>query len=244
MTKQNGELVKLDEARFPALVGDSNVLESIRQSMAGEEISPADLTRIKVPSGGTTSWVIEDLDGEATAKTIEGVIVHIARRRAYWPDPNPTAIPPQCSSLDCVAGIGDPGGACRTCRHNEWGTAVRSDGKPGPGKACKETKLIFLLRDGAHLPDVVSAPPASLKAMRKFQLSLGAKGLTYFSVVTRLGLEKAQNNDGTAYARIVPQVAGRLDPEAVNRLMAYCQDLEGLFDAVVMDADDVETAEV
>lgn len=239
------DLITLTDARFPALAGNgADVLATIQQNMGGEEISPFDLTRIKVPAGGTTSWVIEDIDGEQTAKALEGVIVHIARRRAYWPDANPSSTPPQCSSLDCVTGIGTPGGECEKCPLNQFGSAAKPDGSQGAGKACKETKLLFLLRDGAHLPDVVACPPASLGPLRKFQLSLGSKGLTYFSVVTRLELEKAQSRDGTAYARVRPSVAGRLDPEAVGSMMAYCQGLQGLFDRVTIAADDVETQEV
>lgn len=225
---------------YPALAGGMEVVENIRQNLGGESVSPQDLNRIKVPAGGGTSWVVTDADGEETsAKSIEGIIVHIARRRAYWPDANPSGDPPQCASVDCVIGIGEPGGECATCPLNQFGSSHKGDGSTGRGKACKETKLLFLLREGCLLPDVVVVPAASLKAIKQYQLKL-ANTAPYWGVVTRLELTRTQNRDGISYAQITPKKAGTLDREAAAGILKYAQALQTLFSSVEVGPDDVD----
>jgi hypothetical protein len=212
-------------------------LKIIQDNMGGETVSPGDLARIKVPSGGGLFWTVTDADGqEQPVKTLDGIIVHITRRRAYWQGSEPSGDPPDCSSSDCLVGVGNPGGQCASCPLNQFGTSHKPDGSQGRGKACKETKLIFLLREGLLLPDVVSVPPASLKGLRQWQLKLGAP---YWSILTRLGLEKTSNKDGTEYARIVPTKLGLLPQDLARQILGYANALQGVFAAVQLQQDDV-----
>ena len=233
----SNELVTLSVEQYPVLAGGGDVARTIRHNLGGEQVTPGDLSRIKVPSGGATNWSVTGPDGEeAAVKTLEGIIVHTSRRRAYWDNPNPTGDPPACSSVDCLQGIGDPGGDCDSCQFNQFGSAVKPDGTAGRGKACKESRLVFLLRQGATLPEVVAVPAGSLKPVKQYLLKLG---MPYWAVITRLSLTRTQNKDGIAFAQIAPAMIGVLDPEASKAIMAYAQELQAVFMAVGVDHSEV-----
>lgn len=233
------ELVVSKET-FPILAAGYNVAEVIRQNMGGEQITAQDLNRIRVPTGGATTWSVPSVDGgDEAMKALQGVIMHIARRRAYWKGIEVTGLPPDCASSDCTTGIGDPGGDCELCPNNQFGSAISPDGSPGAGKACKETKLIFLLREGQMLPDVVIAPPGSLKAMRQYQFRLPAP---FPAVVTKLELAKATSRNNHAYAQVVPTMVGRVPEELARATIAYAQQLHDVFSATVSSGDFDENA--
>lgn len=223
--------------QWPVLSPQSEAAQLIRENMAGDEVSVSDLTRIKVPSGGGTIWTVPSIEGDSPEKSLEGIIIHVTRRRAYWPSPEPSNEPPQCSSIDCVNGSGDPGGDCATCPFNEFGSALRPGGKKGRGKACKESALLFLLRPGHNLPEVVRTPPASLRAVRQYRLNLK---VPYYSCITRLSLKAEKNKDGTPYASIVPEYVGPLDPTMADFVKRYAESLVGVFNAVAEDHNDME----
>jgi hypothetical protein len=226
------EIALIDPKEYPVLLADASLAETILGNMAGESVSPSDLNRIKVPAGGSTTWVYQDSDGEEkSAKTLDGIIVHIARRRAYWPSKKLTGERPTCSSDDAIRGVGTPGGLCGAsgkpgcCPYNEFGSAVGDDGTPRSGKACKEKKLIFILRPGQMLPDIVDAPPSSLKQLRTYQFRLG---VPFCSIVTRLALVK-------------PTKIGIVPPEQVQQIMAYAQALQTVFAQVSMEEEGRES---
>jgi len=226
------ELTTLKKEQWPVLADSKAIAESIVQNMAGEEISADLLNRIKVPAGGGTMWTVTDEAGEESAvKILEGVILHIARRRAYWPNPEPTAEPPQCSSGNMMAGVGDPGGKCDVCPHNQFGTAGK--GKAGKGKACKEMKLIFLLRSGQFLPEIVGIPPASLKGMTAYQLRLTP--FAFWQVVTCFKLEKATSSEGIDYAKVKPLRVAVLDEATSASLRDYAQAMQAVFSSAAKD---------
>jgi hypothetical protein len=232
----SSELVCLQPAQYPALDPNSDRVKTIVANLAGESLTMADFNRIKVPSSGGTKWTIESAAGAEMADTIEGVILHNTRRRAYWSNPNPSQSLPDCSSADMVNGCGSPGGPCIACPFNQFGSAIN-----GHGKACKEVRLFFVLRKGQVLPDVVSVPPGSLKNVRKYLTSLP---IPFFGVITQLGLEKASTADGVSYARIVPKMVGTLDEAGQQAILSLMKQYE-TFSSVAIDASDVsDTREV
>jgi len=236
------ELMTLPPAQYPALDPANDRVKLMLQNLGGEQLSVADFTRIKVPTGGATRWQIETAAGSEVVDTIEGVILHTTRRRAYWQSPNPTQTPPDCASADMEAGAGSPGGPCVACAFNQFGSAAN-----GHGKACKEARLFFLLRQGQVLPDLLAAPPGSLKKLRKYLLDLSQAGAPYCGVVTRFGLEKVANQDGIAYARITARMAGKLDDASCRSVLDTIRRYEGIFQQVAVDVNDVnggETEEV
>lgn len=222
---------------YPILSPDSPQAALIAENLAGDSVSIGDLDRIKVPAGGGTTWTVPSIEGEKQQKALEGIIVHVARRRAYWESSNPTGEQPDCSSSDCVTGHGDPGGACAACPLNEFGTAQKQGGGQGRGKACKESALLFLLRPGENMPQVVVVPAGSLKAVRQYRLKLK---VPYFAAVTRLELSKTANKDGIAYAQISPTFVGELPPEAAAGVKRYADALGSVFATAQVDRQDVE----
>lgn len=223
--------------RWPVLSPDSAQESLIRANLAGDEVGVGDLDRIKVPSGGGLTWNVPALEGERQEKALEGIILHVARRRAFWRDPQPKGTQPDCSSADCVTGHGDPGGPCASCPMNEFGSAIRQGGGQGRGKACKEVALLFLLRPGQNLPEIVSVPPGSLKAVKQYRLKLQ---VPYFAAITRLELERKSNKDGISFAQIKPTYVGAIPAEAAAEVKKFADALVGVFASAGIDRSEVD----
>ncbi len=234
----NTDLVTLDKAQFPALDPDNGALAMMQQNLGGEQLTASDFIRIKVPSGEGTQWMIPTIGGDESTEVIEGVILHSSRRRAYWSNPNPTGDPPNCASSNCLQGVGEPGGICGQsgqipcCQYNEFGSAVNKH-----GKACKEGRLMFLLRQGNILPNLIMAPPASLKAMRQYLTQLP---VPYWGAITALTLEQTLNRDGVTYSRIIPRMVGKLDDEGAAAVVDCIKQYETIFAGTQLDQTEAE----
>lgn len=227
----------VSEESYGVLMPGSVKHQMIAANMAGEQVNIGDLDRIRVPTGGATSWLVNTIEGEKAEKELTGIIVHVARRRAYWADPNPTGEQPDCSSNDCITGYGNPGGECGNCPFNEFGTARKQGGERGRGKACKESTLLFLLRPHLTLPEVVVVSPGSLKAVKQYRLKLP---VPYFAALTKLKLVRKTSKDGHAYAEICPEYGGALSGEITERVRAYAATLEKLFASAKVEREDVD----
>jgi hypothetical protein len=162
---------------------------------------------------------VPTLEGEHTLDRIIGVIAFARDTRVYYR----TAFgkgngnqPPDCSSSDGITGQGKPGGECSRCPLAEFGSA-----EEGGGQACRQVKQLFVLRDELLLPDVVSLPPTSLKAVRQFFLQLTRQGLAYWEVIVSLELEKITNAAGIQFGRAVLKFVRRLTPEEAARAHSY-----------------------
>lgn len=208
-------LAVIDPKGYAVMDDDTgNIGEVMAENLAGEEIDEFDLLQVKVPSGGATVWSVPNTSGsEDNADTIDGIILHVGKRRQFWADKDPSGNPPDCSSRDMITGVGNPGGPCEKCPKNEFGSAAN-----GHGKACKETRALFLVRQGDHLPIVISVSPASLSHFKKYILGLK---VPYSGVVTRLSLGKTKNADGIQYSEIKFQSIGLLPQEAIDKLKKY-----------------------
>ena len=162
-----------------------------------------DLERIKIPSGGMLAWEIPTITGKPEyVQEFDGVVIFHKDGRVYWEKPLAESggnEPPDCSSADCVVGIGNPGGSCGQCPFARFG----SDQQGGRGQACKQVKQLFVARSDGLLPVVLPLPPTSLSVARKYFLRLTSRRIPYYGVLTRFSLEKATNKGGIAYARAV-----------------------------------------
>lgn len=222
-------------------------LREIIQANIGEQgLSRFDLDKIKVPAGGGLQFDIPTLDGEEQSSTYEGIIVHWSEPRAYWKvgfDESGGGSPPDCSSHNGVYGNGEfgpgseanPTGQCDTCPMSDWGSA--GDGRRG--QACKQMRVLFTVRPDTMLPDAVICPPTSIKPIRQYFLRLAGRRIPFYSVITRLELERTKSTDGITYSRIVPKLGGRLEAEQIEQAKAYGQAIKlAVGDAMIDVVDD------
>lgn len=208
------------------------------REMAGEEITPSDLIRIKVPSGGSTTWMIPKLDGEEAAKTIDGVLCYWQKRGVLWPteDPQegaqPVLVTDDLITAEQVGPIPDDMvEEIEKCRledgridwrrlsYNQFGSR-----KNGSGKRCEEQRLLYILTRDSMMPYVVKAPPGSLSNVKKFFAQLCTQMAFYYAVIS-LGLEKATSRNGDVYAKIVPKLIGKLDRETARQVKVRYTDM-------------------
>lgn len=207
------ELVRSVEAPLALTMPEKErkaVMAAFAVNCASGSITEFDLPRIKVNSG-TALWLIPGLEGDSTAQAIEGVVVAARDTRVYYQSKDAGNTPPDCSSVDGVNGTGHPGGLCANCPLAKW------DSGDNGAQACKQVKQLFMLRGSSMLPEVVSLPPTSLKAVRQFFLKLATEGIQYHHCILRIELEKAQNPQGKIYGRAVLRFIRKLSPEEIQR---------------------------
>lgn len=213
-SKQNSELAPAtkDDNFIDVVDGNGNyaimkmpvkeITTMLRDNLGAEKLTANDLNRITVPTGGNTTWTISTVEGEMPAQAIEGVIVLTQSVRAYWKesfDESGGGSPPDCVARDGLIGVGNPGGDCLKCPLNDWNTAKAGKGR---GKACSESRLVYLVTEGEILPMVIKAPATSLGNARKYLFGLTSKRQPVHSVYTRLTLEMDKNADGIKYSKI------------------------------------------
>ena len=210
----------------------------IRDNIGPDGLSEFSFPRIKVPAGGGIAWTVPSLEGPQVAQELEGVIVNWRTMRAYWENPFGEGggnQPPDCASRDGITGTGNPGGDCASCMLNEFGS---KDG--GRGKACKEVRAVFMLRDASIFPDLFPLPPMSIKPLKEYFLQLAGNRIPYWQVITRLKLETARNADGITYSKAVPTFVRRLTPEEVAVAAWYRGAMNPVIDGVVLAHADVD----
>jgi hypothetical protein len=214
--------------------GMQETLAIIRQNVGAAGLKPADLDRIKLPTGGVTNWSVPGLSGDESAKDLTGIIVHWNESRRYWADKYGAGHrkPPDCASNDCIVGKGNPGGECSKCPLAEFGTAKDDAGNEGAGQACKQVRTLFLIRASDFIPVVVSLPATSLRPCRNFFLRLASKRIPFYGVVCKLALHKERNAKGVDYAAADFTMVAQLAPEQVAVI-------EGVRKAIMPDLDRV-----
>lgn len=221
----------------------SELLDTIRENVGGGAITPFDLDRVKIPTGGGKLWSIPSIDGEPEdTRQIDGVIVYHREPRAYWPTAfSGAGNPPDCSSQFGDFGVGNPGGDCAACAFSQWGSAPLREGQTeSRAQACKQMKLTFVLRDDALLPLALFLPPTSLVPMRKYLLGLASRGQHYSSVLTRFTLDNATSDGGIDYSVVKLQRLDTLDDASAARVREYSMAIRNVLDVVEITEADVD----
>ena len=156
--------------------------------------------RIKIPAGGVLQFEIPNGDPQHPdyRPTLTGVILYNHASCAYWPegDEYNDDVPPLCSSVDGKQGYGEPGGTCATCTLSQFGSASN-----GRGKACKNMRVLYLLRSGEFMPLAINLSPTSISPFREFlnQGFVFRNRATYGSLV-EIGLKRQTNPEGKDYS--------------------------------------------
>ena len=187
---ENTALVESRTFNLPTVNTGDFSSDELAEDMAGLQLS---LQKIKIPSGGGLQFELpgDDPEDPDYAKTLEGVILFNHAAGAYWAagsEDDEDSLP-LCSSVDGVAGIGNPGGACAACPMNAWGT-----GKNGSGKACKNMRVLYLLRDGDFMPIQLTLPPTSIRPFNDFfNMIFASRRRGTCGSVVQIGLKRMNN---------------------------------------------------
>lgn len=249
--KDNLPAVPIHE-QFSALQKAEKTAEVVKRTFGNKGISVFDLERIKIPAGGMTQWQVVDSNGEVESlKSITCAIPYMRNDKSYWKESfqeTGGGRPPNCISLDLInqaeeKGVGDNGTGlgehvCRTCPQNQWGSHPLGGG----GKACRETWILFVLRQGRekHLfPSILVLTPGSLKSWMAYNTSLTSQGLYYASVLHRLELQAATSKGGIKYAEVKPSLERELTEPELDHMRRYEDAVKGAFGGVRVEAEDV-----
>ncbi len=218
MYNQNTTLMEQQNFMLPAMVEGDFTMEELAEDTEGLQMS---LQRVKIPGGGTLQFEMPSVDPENPdyEKSLVGVILYSHSACSYWPagseyDDDAT---PLCSSVDGKTGFGTPGGTCASCELNRFGSAP--DGSKG--KACKNMRILYLLRSGEYMPLQVNLPPTSIKPYKEFlnrAFNLRCRA-TYGSIV-QIGL-KRENNGSNDYSVATFKLLRDFEGEELKQIRAY-----------------------
>ena len=117
--------------------------------------------------------------------------------------------------MDGKQGHGDPGGACATCILNQFGSSAT-----GRGKACKNMRILYLLRSGEYMPLQLTLSPISISPFREFmsQAFVARRRVTYGSLV-EIGLKRM--NNGNDYSVATFRRLADFSGEQLKQITAY-----------------------
>lgn len=213
----NDSLVERTPFIIPELSDSKFTSAELADDMDGLQLS---FQRAKIPGGGVLQFEMpgDDPENPEYEPTLEGVVLFNHAANSYWPagseyDDN---TPPQCQSVDGKMGYGDPGGICEACVNNRFG----SDPK-GNGKACKNMRMLYLLRNGEMMPIQLSLPPTSIRPYTNFVNSAFLlRGRRVCSGLVQIGLRKVTSN-GFTYSVATFKKLRDFEGEELARICAY-----------------------
>lgn len=180
---------------LPVIIDGSDFTsEELADEMDGLHLN---FQRVKIPAGGSLQFELpgDDPENPEYARTLEGVIIYNHAANAFWAegneeDENET---PLCSAVDGKLGCGEPGGDCITCALNKFGS-----GENGKGKACKNTRVLYLLCDGEFMPMQITLPPTSIKPFNDFyNIAFATRRRGICGSVVSIGLKRVDNGSNT-----------------------------------------------
>ena len=204
----------------------AKAMDIFRHNLRGQKLTERDLTRIKVPPQGITVWSIPSAEGDTHEKELTGILVEYTTPRAYWEKPmDPGSVaPPDCSSPDGMMGTGNPGGPCHLCPLSKFGSDPREDSN---GQACKEKRMLFLLRPDGLMPAVVQAPSTSIRNVFDYAMDLANKETALEHVYTQMTLEKVATG-GIEYGKVVLKTMGEVPEEFHSQTDSYRKGLANI----------------
>ncbi len=193
---------------FPALVPE--VQQDMLEALDGAMLTVRSLPRVPNPAGGGTIFEVPQGGETVAVKELNGIVLAYQLTRRFYATKGASGTPPDCYSVDCVTGRGNPGGSCAACPLSEWESAQQ-----GKGQACKQYGVAALLLPGMGLPFIVTVPPTSLKAMDQYRVGILASTMGPLSgVVTSITLTKVEGAGGDPYAKMNFKSLGLIPKEA------------------------------
>ena len=178
------------------------------------------MQRVKIPGGGNLQFEIrgDDPDNPDYERKLVGVILYHHLANAYWPEGSEydDNVPPFCQSFDGKQGYGEPGGVCAACAFNQFGSTAN-----GSGKACKNMRILYLLRSGEYMPLQINPPPTSLRPFNDFMnLAFVARRRPSYSAIVEIGLKRAESG-GYTYSVATFRKVRELEGEGLAAVKSY-----------------------
>lgn len=229
MSKNTEIAVKETEAL--AVQSEAMGMDAMMEELEG--LGSISLEQVKIPSGGGIAFEVPGDDPESPdiEKVLRGVIVHHQPKNVYFRNKfgEGETNAPDCSSADGKVGIMTASRAemaCATCRYNQFGS-----GADGKGKACQNRIDLYVMREGAAFPIVLSLPATSIKAFKNYLTSIVLKGKRLYQAVTEVSLKKVKSGGGIDYATCVFKKGGEVSPEkvaAMAEMRELCKSLAAM----------------
>ncbi len=125
--------------------------------------------------------------------------------------------PPDCSSINGVVPdkwVASPqASACARCPNNAFGSATNAQGQRTKGKACKDSKWLWVVKleeakDESPQVWCLNVPASSLKVLSAFGRKVSKTGLPLHVIHTRIEIDEEYD-----YPVLDLQIAGYLDEE-------------------------------
>lgn len=231
MTKKTTDLTAAAPTGF-AIVDQPGAGDVMRSAFDELGVTEDLLQRIKVPTGGMTAFMVEELEGETVQQALEVILIAVkGRQKAWWSTPMDEGgggSPPSCTSKDGLHGFGnntlnedepDTTRVCNECAWSKFGSARGG----GAGKDCSDYSMLFFFRQGSRMPSLLQVPATSLKSLQSYILRLIDSGKRYESIVTTIGLEQAKSKGGITYSRLKFSFKSDLSAEAAEAMKGLAE---------------------
>jgi hypothetical protein len=243
VTRSGTELQVSEEfsERFPAIAPSAEFAELIEETLGDEGISIDVLPKIRVPSGGGTQWALTTNGEEVYVKEITGLMLLVDPQRAFWVDSEPSGKAPDCASRDGKTPISiglfgsqgeraneNPTGLCKDCPMAQAGSDPNQKNR---GSACKDQRLIYIVREGEMYPSVLTVPPSGIRELTQFRMTLLNSKTPAYGAVVGISLEKAKNAAGIEFAKPHFRLIESLSQEELAASKEYHLYLKGMLAA-------------
>lgn len=241
-------LTTTEPQQFALAVSDLGELREVMQENMGEGI-PFKFERVKMPAGGSLAWQIPSEDGgkPKISESIEGVVIDHHAINAYWKKKyTGEKNPPDCASADAITGIDQEGKphSCLICPMNQFGSAPPDeDGNESKGKACKNIRRVYLIREGEIFPVLVALPPGSLENFNDYIRRLTGKVKRLTAVKTKITLDEAVNSGGIKFSKAVFVREGDLDKESAKDMSELARYMKPFLRQIGITEDDYATGD-
>ncbi|MDL2205388.1 hypothetical protein LJC33_00570 [Eubacteriales bacterium OttesenSCG-928-N13] len=181
--------------------------------------------RIQIGAAGAGIFQVTEPgeDEPVVATEVTAVVILNHRTNVLWLSKFGTVEDrtPDCMSFDGEEGIDRETGEirkCEQCAYNKFGSA---DGGTSRGKACKNTRRLYLMRPSDVFPSMLTLPSTALSTFDKYRTKVMLSKNKLHGVVTKITLKKASNKDGIAYSTPIFEIVGVLPADEAQRVKQY-----------------------
>jgi hypothetical protein len=240
----------LEKSLFESIRPGSSMIEAFENNYAeGETFRVSNLTKVSIPTGGMTQWMIEELEGTKATPSITGAVVYYGAAGALWPSTELSEdTKPLLTTRDMTTAVkvgddygdldpdeiekhvmtyedGSPKQDAQGRTLYDWNAITYcqcGSGKNSHGKRCKERRIVCLLRPDDVFPLLVNIASGSIGNLTSFFQKLKK---AYYYCNVELTLKADVSNGGIKFSKVVPRLVNYLTPEEGERLKVVYKDM-------------------